>query len=630
MPYGYNGKILHVNLTDRKTSIEEPNEVFYRRYMGGSGLGAYYCLRDIPPKADPLGPDNVIVFAPSVITGAPVPFLSRFNITAKSPLTNGIGDSQAGGYWGPELKFAGYDAIVIRGKSEKPVYLWINNGKVEIRDASHAWGLSTGEAERVIKKELDDDKVIFAIIGQGGENQVRYACVVNERKHVNGRTGMGAVMGSKNLKAIAVKGDKSSLEYFDKEKMKDLSKLASEIIKENSSAQSLREFGTGGGLPGQQETGGLPTRNHSSGVFDGYENITGQRMAETILKENGTCYVCPIRCKRVVEAKEPYEIDPDYGGPEYETLSALGSYLCIDDLITIAKGNELCNKYSLDTISTGASIAFAMECYENGILTKEDTGGLELNFGNREVLIELIDMIAKREGIGDLLADGPDIASKKIGKDSYKYAIHVKGNPVPAHMARVKQGLGLIYAVNPFGADHMQCDHDILFEEDAPEVIRNRLKAFGLQRTSIGTTLDTDKVRMMYYTQLWRSVMDTLEVCMFGFGTGKVFGMEHLVPIVEAITGWDVSSWELMKVGERRLNLLRLFNEREGFTSKDDQLPDRFFEKLREGPSKGFAINTDDFNRAKDDYYQIAGWDSKNGNPTLGKLKELDMQEFLN
>ena len=626
MPKGYNGKILLVDLTTRTVEVEEPSEDFYRKYMGGSALGAYYCLRDIPVGADPLGPDNVLVFAPSVITGAPVPCLSRFTATAKSPLTNAIGDAQGGGWWPPELKWAGYDAVVVKGKADKPVYIWIDNGKVEIRDAAHLWGNSTGEAETLIRKEHNDDRIRFVGIGQGGENLVKYACIINERKHAAGRTGMGAVMGSKNLKAIASRGNKKSLSYHDPEKLKEITKMAPEMMKQNAIMESLRDLGTNSGLVSQQESGGLPTRNFSSGVFEGYESITAERMHETIFVKGESCYLCPVRCKRVVEVKEPYDVDPSYGGPEYETIASLGSYLGIDDLEAISKANELCNKYSLDTISAGGSIAFAMECYENGLLTLEETDGMELRFGSDDLLVPLIEKIAFREGIGNRLADGPKEFAKKIGKGAEKYSMDVKGNPLPAHMPRLKRGLALMYAVNPFGADHVSSDQDPAFTPETPELYKSRSKKLGLPLPMPATSLDADKTRMMFYSQQYFSLMDTLTVCAYGFGTLFMYDMDQLVETVKAITGWNVSSWELMKVGERRTNMLRAFNAREGFSAKEDTLPDRLFEPLPEGPSKGLHVDRKEWEQSKRDYYAMAGWDIESGNPTPGKLLELGLE----
>lgn len=625
MLYGYNGKILYVDLSTKKITVETPPQKFYRMYLGGSALGTYYCLRDIPVNADPLGPDNVLVLAPSVITGAPAPCLSRFSANAKSPITGGIGDAQGGGWWAPELKFAGYDAVVVRGISEKPVYIFINNGEVEIRSAEHLWGMTTGEAEEAIREEHDDKNIRVAGIGIGGENLIKYACIINERKHSAGRTGMGAVMGSKKLKAIAVKGDKKRLKWYDREKLKQISQLAEELINQNPNMMGLKELGTNSGLVYQQAAGGLPTRNFSLGVFDKYENVTAEKMRDTIFIKGERCYICPVGCKRVVATSEPYEVDPKYGGPEYETVAALGTYLEIDDLRIIAKANELCNKHSIDTISIGSSIAFAMECYENGILTKRDTDGLDLTFGNKDVLIPLIEKIARREGIGDLLAEGPRDAAKRIGNGSEKYAMHVKGNPLPAHMPRVKRGLALVYAVNPFGADHVCTDQDPAYTPETPRVILDKMEGYGLYEPVSSLDLGDEKVKMIYYTQQYFSLMDSLAACVYGYGTAFLYDLKYLTEIVKAVTGWDVTEWELVKTGERKTNMMRIFNAREGFTEKDDILPERLYEPLPKGPSKGYKICRNQLESAKSLYYSMAGWDKRDGNPTIGKIKELGL-----
>ncbi|TEU08193.1 MAG: hypothetical protein E3J25_12370, partial [Anaerolineales bacterium] len=458
MPFGYVGKILHVDLTSGKIEVEEPPESFYRTYMGGSGMAMSYLLRMMPAGVDPLGPENVLVLSVGVLTGAPISGLSRVMANAKSPLTGAIGDAQGGGFWPAELKFAGYDALVITGKAPKPVYLWIHDGEFELRDATHLWGRVTGEAEAMIREELGDDRIRVLQVGPAGEKLARIACIINERTRACGRTGMGAVMGSKNLKAVAVRGH-SRPEIHDRDKVRALARWGRENF-EDSGVYSMSLHGTAAGIDNLQEIGGLPTRNWSSGVFEGWEKIWGQTVTDTILKDRDTCYGCIVRCKRVVETKEPYEVDPLYGGPEYETLATMGSYCCVDDLGAIAKANELCNKYGLDTISCGAAVAFAMDCYENGILTKEDTGGIELRFGNAQALVKMVEMIAKREGLGDLLGEGSYRAAQKIGRGAEDLAVHCKGQDFPAHVPQAKRSMALIYAVHPFGADPVSSDPD--------------------------------------------------------------------------------------------------------------------------------------------------------------------------
>ena len=386
MPNGYHGKILHVNLTDRTLATEEPPEAFYRMYMGGSALNLHYLLKEMAPGVDPLGPDNILGLSVGVATGAPISGQSRMTANAKSPLTGAIGDSQCGGFWPAELKFAGFDAIIVRGKASSPVYLWVHNGKAEIRDASHLWGKVTGDVEKTIREELGDQKIEVMQIGPAGEKLVRFACLINMCNRANGRTGMGAVMGSKNLKAVAVRGNQKPA-IADKEALTELGRWGFKAFP-NSGVAGLGKYGTAGVVSVQQTMGGLPTFNFSSGVFDGWKTIDGPTMYESVLKgrETGkqdqegrdTCFGCLIRCKRVVEIQEgPYKVDPLYGGPEYETVATLGSYCGVDDLAATCKANEICNKYGLDTISCGATIAWAMEAFEAGALTSKDTGGIE-------------------------------------------------------------------------------------------------------------------------------------------------------------------------------------------------------------------------------------------------------------
>ncbi len=479
MPHGYNGKVLHVDLTSLKVKVEEPDELFYRTYLGGGGIASYYLLKHLRPGVDPLGPENVLVFASNVISGVPIAGMTRYTVAAKSPLTGGYGEAEAGGFWGPELKFAGFDALVIVGKAAKPSYLWIHDGKVELSSAERVWGLETGPAQEKIREELKEKRARVALIGPAGENLVRFACVVNELKHVNGRTGMGAVMGSKNLKAVAVRGT-NKLEVKDLEKFLELSKSLTELINQHGPNKVLRKLGTPNMVMALNTQGILPTQNFRTGVFEGAEKISGEKMAETILKTEEGCYACAVRCKRAVEVPSgPYATDCMYGGPEYETLGSLGSLLCIDDLAAIAKGNELCNRYTLDTISAGVAIGFAMECYENGILTQEDTEGVEFKFGNIEAMLKGIEWIAFRKNpLGDLLAEGVKSAAAKIGKGSEKFALHVKGQELPMHDPRGKTGQGLSFAVSPTGADHIEAPHDTPFA--APGPMMGRIAPLGL------------------------------------------------------------------------------------------------------------------------------------------------------
>jgi aldehyde:ferredoxin oxidoreductase len=628
MPYAFCNKILRVDLTTGKITVDEPGEAFYRKYLGGTALAMHYLLNEMPAHADPLGPENLLVLSIGVLTGAPISGQSRIMANAKSPLTGGIGDSQGGGFWPAELKFAGFDAIVFKGKSPKPVYLWIHDGQAELRDASHLWGKGTGYTEDKIQEELGDKKIRIAGIGQGGENMVKVAAIINFKSRACGRTGMGAVMGSKNLKCVAIRGTQK-YQTFNRDALTAIAREGLDWRKIDLGQQNFTKYGTSGGVTFQQEVGDLPTRNWSSGVFEDWKNLTGENMVETIMIHNDTCYGCAVRCKRVVEVKPgvgKYTVDPAFGGPEYETVATLGSYCGIGDLVAVAKGNELCNDYGLDTIGAGAAIAFAMDCYEHGILTKAETGGLDLKFGNGDAMVKLVEMIAKREGIGDILAEGSDLAAKKIGKGAEQYSVTCKGNAFPAHMPQFKRSLGLIYAVNPYGADHQTSEHDHAYSPayGGEEGLR-RMTSLGLNSPRPPMVLDEEKVRFALYTQYIYNALNCAGTCQFVWGgTWQTYGVTPLPRALSAVTGWDFNVWELMKVGERSLNMMRVFNVREGFDARHDILPPKVYVPLKGGATDGVAVDKEEFEQAKKLYYQMAGWDT-NGVPTRAKLVELDI-----
>jgi len=622
MGKGYNGKILRVDLSERKVWTEEPEEFIYRTYLGGAALAAQYLLKELPEGVDPLSPDNMLVLACSVITGTPIPGASRFTAAAKSPLTGGYGEAEAGGWWGPELKRAGYDAIIIKGRASAPAYLWVHDGEVEIKDASKLWGMVTGESQKAIKEELGGNRVRVLQIGPGGEKLVRFACIVNELKHFNGRTGMGAVMGSKNLKAIAVHGT-DKVEVADKGAVREVLKW----LKENYVQQpgDMHDMGTSRIVPSLSENGILPTHNFRDGAFDKAMDISGERVKETILVRRGTCYACSVACKREVKITEgPYQVSQEYGGPEYETVASLGSLCDVGDLAAIAKGNEICNKYAIDTISTGAVIAFAMECYENGILTKQDTGGIELEFGNADAMVKMTEMIGKREGLGGVLAEGVMRAAKKLGSRAERFALHVKGQELPMHEPRGKRSLALAYSLSPTGADHMEEAHDPFYELLNPEG-KHVFASLGLLEPVDMLDMGSKKVRAFYYTKQLFDFYNCVGMCMFvGVPIGPL-AIKEIVKHVKAVTGWDTSLWELLKAGERANVMMRIFNFREGFTKDDDTLPERMFQELQNGALKGEKIDRDEFKKMKEIYYQMAGWDEK-GYPTEAKLAELGLK----
>jgi aldehyde:ferredoxin oxidoreductase len=624
MPYGYSGKILRVDLSTGQISVDEHDDVWYRTYMGGAVMGAYYLLKEMPPKADPYGPENLLVFATSAVVGAPMSGYNRFSIVSKSPLTGLIGDTQAAGFWGPELKFAGFDAVVIRGLAETPTYLWIHDGDVEIRDASRLWGLETKESQQAIRDELGDQQIRVAQIGPGGENLVRFANVTNDLNHFNGRTGMGCVMGAKKLKAIAVRGH-GKITLANPDKVHDLARHFAQTFKENPDDRGLNLLGTSQYLSGQNVDGQLPTRNFQTGFFEGADFISGETMHEQLDVTNESCWGCSVRCKRVVKMEKPYVIDPAYGGPEYEGMAALGSYCGVSDLAAMVKANELCNRYTLDCISTGAAIAFAMECYENGIFTKQDTGGIDLHFGNGEAMVELVRKIAHREGLGDLLADGVMRAAERIGKGAQKFALHARGQELPAHDGRVKGMLGISYAVSPIGADHVVVEHDTDFDFRAPQVFLDQLTPLGLLERLPTSTIDSQKIRMFYFLQQHFSFMDTMCLCIFNFGPVRHFKMHELVEGTQAITGWEISFLEIMKYGERRINMLRAFNIREESRVDRFWLPDRLFEPIQTGPREGYKVDREALRTALSNYFEIMNWD-ENAFPRPMKLVELNLE----
>ena len=628
MPFGYTGKILHVDLTHSALTIEEPPEAFYRKYMGGSAMAMHYILRETPPGADPLGPENVLVFMSGVTTGAPIAGQSRLNINAKSPLTGAIGDSQCGGYFPAELKFAGFDGIVVRGRSARPVYLAILHGEVSLHDAEALVGKLTGEVDTALKQAVGDEKAQVLQHGPAAEKGVRFSAVINMASRANGRTGMGLVMASKNLKAIVVRGTQRA-EAADAKALLALAKAGAAMLPDNPDVKGLGELGTAGVIMPQHLSGTLPTRNYSEGQFEQAEALSGEKMAETVLKERENCYACVVRCKRVVEIKEGrYPVDPSYGGPEYETLATLGSYCGISDLAAVCWANQLCNMHGVDTITCGATIAFAMECFEKGLIGLEETGGLDLRFGNVEAMLAALEQIVIRSGpLGTVLAEGSARAAQVWGPATAACLITVKNQEAPAHMPQAKKSLALIYAVNPFGADHQSHEHDPMYEAGTAPLYLNRLAALDLKDPPAPGSLGPEKVRYAAYGQIFYSLLDTLELCQFVWGPAwTLYGPDETVDLVRTVTGWPVSLYELMKVGERRLNLLRVFNAREGLDRKDDVLPAKFFVPLAgTGPTAGVALDRQEVEAALDLYYALMGW-SGNGVPTHAKLVDLGIE----
>ena len=632
--YGYTGRILHINLSTGEIRIEKKDDSFYRDYLGGSNVVAYYLLNEIKSQIDAFSEENVIVIATSVLTGTKMAGTGRFSMGCKSPLTDGMANSEAGGYFGPELKFAGYDGIVIKGKSKKPCYIWINDDSVEIRDGQQIWGKTTGEAEDIIREELEEPKCKVLQTGIAGENLVRFAAVTNELKHWCGRSGIGAVMGSKNLRAVVVRGT-NDVKVHDSDKMNDFVKWFGSAHKTNDSILFKSRYGTIGGLDSMDAQGLLPTRNFKKGSFKHAYNIGGIELEESLLVGRGTCYACPIACKREVGYKgNDMEIEKRYGGPEFESSGSLAAGCEVASQKIACKANELCGKYGMDTISMGVTAAFAMECFEEGLIDLADTEGLDLSFGNGESLLKIIEMTANRTGFGDILAEGSYRAAQKIGGDAEKFSMTSKKQELPAHDPRGKWGVALGYAVSPTGADHLVSAHDPWFAL-VPDMTKeythmdiSPMGYFGIKEPIPAMDLGTKKMRLFVHLQYLWSLYDVLDLCIFvGVPEYRMTTIEQIVQVINDVTGWDMSVWEAVKIGEKRIQLARIFNMKQGLGARDDVLPERMYQPLENGAHKGCAVDKKALENAISIYYEMMGW-SKEGKPTLGKCVELGIEDF--
>jgi len=612
---GYSGNILRVDLSRRQTSVETTDEVLRRRYLGGAGFISYYLLKELEPGIDPLGPQNKLIFAAGPVTGVPLGGSGRHCVGAKSPRSGALAKAEAGGFWGAELKRAGFDAVIIEGEAAEPLYLWIHDGQAELRDAGHLWGQKTKECQELIRAELGDRLVRVASIGPAGENRVLFACIINELKDAAARSGLGAVMGSKKLKAIAVRGHQSP-PVADPARVKATARWLADNYMQL--ARNFHEFGTGAVVERYATSGNLPINNFRDGEFPQAASIGARALKASGLRVGMEgCYACPIRCKKVVQIDNP-AVDPAYGGPEYETLAAFGSTCGVGDLKTISKANELCNAYGLDTISCGVTIAFAMECFQNGLLTGKDTDGLELTFGNAEALLRTVELIGRRQGIGDLLAEGSAGAARRIGRGAERFAMQVKGVEVAMHEPRLKPGMGLIYAVNAYGADHTAGFHDTEFSNPGPSL--DAANALGILEPIPRDDLGPRKVYLAKCLHQWRYLLDSLLLCSF-----LPYEYGQIVEILTAVTGWNTSLLEVMRIGERAITMARAFGLREGLTPAHDQLPQRFFQPTTGGPLKEKGIDPAAMESAKRTFYRMMGWDEATGIPRREKLEELEI-----
>ena len=592
--YGYWDKILHVDLSARRTWTESLGDAWFRNFGGGRALIAHYLLTEVPAGADPLGPENVLVFAPGVLTGAPVPGAGRHSVGGKSPLTGAWGEAESGGYWGAELKRAGWDGIVVHGASETPVWLWIKDGEVEIRDAGHLWGRVADVVEDTIREELGEPLSRIAQCGPAGEKLVRFALVANDLNEVAGRTGMGAVMGSKKLKAIAVRGTQP-VKIADKAALMSMAKWVASTV--DDVHRGFHEYGTGAAMRGKSLEGGLPTLNYRMGKFDQVDMVDAVAVAEQFRVDMGACYACSVRCKKVVQVEQRKEnegvtrkgkaihsdpegrwsVNPRYGGPEYESLAALGPTVGVSDLVALLKSNELCNALGMDTISTGTTIAWAMEAFEKGLLTGADTGGVELSWGDGNSVVRLIEMIANREGFGDLLAEGSQRAAEKVGRGTEKFLTTVKGMEMAMHDPRHMPRMRASYLTAPTGGDHMQ-------QHDSKNGGRNQLGMCHFLQYNDGQSLE----------------------------------------IVNAVTGWGIDQDEANTIARRGLTMARLFNMREGVRRVDGRLPVRF----EEGVAAHEGLTPEAQGEIVTEYYVRQGWDAESGLPTPETLAALGLDQY--
>ncbi len=619
MPKGYTGKILRIDLTQGSTKVETFDEAFYRTYLGGGGFGTYFLLKETTKDTDPLSPGNVVTIAPGITTGPAVSGLSRCSLTALSPETGGIGDSQAGGSFGPYLKRAGWDGVVITGKAPDFSYIFIDNDEVTIQPAAAVRGMSILEARDFFEEKYGKKGVSVMQCGPAGENLVKYASVSSDLHDAYGRTGMGAVFGSKNLRAVVVRGT-GSIEFSDPDGLKKLAQSAIKNIPNSGFVSTIKAYGTEGIVIGNAEAGNLCTHNYSTGYHEEYARLDRSTYDESILSKGTTCYGCAVGCRKTIKATSPYRVTDRLGGPEFETIGLLGPNLDITDPVAVAKANEVCNTYGIDTITFGGIASYLCESVEKGLITDEQIGYKGFGFGNPDGIIWLIEQIGKREGIGDILAEGFEAAIKHFGEDTRKFAVHVKGHGFAVHMPQVKPSLALMYAVVPIGADHMSSEHDWLMA-DTSEASRG----LGILVSDDVYSTGINKVRMAVYSQYYYSVLDALNLCMFCWGAGSLYTYPELEELVHCTTGMDMTFWELMKAGERKITMMRLLNLQRGFTAADDVLPEKMFQPLYDGPTKGRSVDRDAFDKMKALYYAFLGWDEA-GVPTEGKLAELGIE----
>jgi aldehyde:ferredoxin oxidoreductase len=595
---GYAGRILRVNLTSRSTVVEPLDEKVVQSYLGGSGLASSILYTEVDPKVDPLGPHNKLVFAVGPLTGTPTPMSSRHVVVAKSPLTGLWGEGDTGGFWAYELRRAGFDAVIVEGTSERPVYVWISDKEAEIRPAEELWGMDTPATEKALKSELRKG-VRVTSVGQAGENLVKFATIMNDGGRAVGRGGLGAVMGAKKLKAIAVAGS-HRVDMADPDMFKSVRKEMLKHLSNSKGAKRLSDYGTGPHLDAYLETGNLPLKNWAGDQWD-IESALAISAAEvskdSFKSTKSGCYGCPIGCEKVVSVSDgPYATE-EGRGPEYETLGALGSLLLNDNWESIVKANDLCNRYGMDTIEAGTTIAMAMECFEQGILSEEV--GMSFHWGDSNTIVKTVEMIALREGFGNVLAEGVREAAEEIGRGAPEFAMHVKGSSLGMHDPRIRCEMGLKYVTLSMGAYHGKgCPLEGSVPAEAVEMAKN-----VVARQNVA------------------EVTDSLIMCDFAFAAfAGGISREYVPKLLLAVTGHEWNLDELNLIGERIVNIKRVFVTHLGVTKKDDELPKRFKEipRVRYETEHTAAI----VDSALPEYYRLRGW-TDDGKPTKERLREL-------
>ena len=614
---GYAGKVLRVDLSNAKVTQHKLDKALARNYIGGRGLNSRVLYDEVGPTVDPLGPENLLIFGVGPLNGTASPASGRWTVTAKSPLTGILGDANAGGGFGAELKYAGFDQVIISGKARDPVYLWIDDGRVEIKSAGHLWSKTTWETEDIVKRDLGDMEIKVASVGPAGEKLVRFACIITDLARAAGRTGMGTVMASKNLKAVAIRGSKdveiAVVEKFEKAVQESCEKIMSDPVYEE-----LSVYGTSRLLSILNNLGQLMTRNAQTQFFEAANDIDMHAFLKYAVKSK-SCFGCVIHCAHWIEVR-----DGPYNGTrgealEYMSLEKLGASCGNSDLPSIIKAHILCNQLGLDVGTTAAVIAFAMECYEKGILQMAETDGLDLSWGNHRAMIDLIERIACRKGLGNLLAEGVKKASENIGKGSAEFALQIKGLEC---LSFEKMGYALGYATSTRGADHLRSLYNIFPGQHENVAI----DIWGTTDYLRGKGTEGQAMLVKWHQDLLAAV-DSLETCKFNCVMCYGMGPRELATLYSSATGWPMSGEELLKTGERIYNVERMFNVREGMSRKDDTLPKRIYDVVPSGPTKGTCFLTqEDLNKILDEYYVLRGWD-KNGIPTEEKIEELKLQE---